>query len=77
LIIRNKPAGTIAAEQSAKQTAAQQDSGDASSLNVKPAPVPSRFLGCVHAQPGETEPPLPEKAQFHKAIFGWHPKSMG
>ncbi len=32
----------------------------------------SSLLGCVQALPGETEPPLPERAAFHKALFGWH-----
>ena len=76
LIIRNKPADTIAAEKAAEQVAAERDSSDAESTDAEPIPMPSKFLGCVQALPGETEPPLPEKAQFHKAIFGWHPESM-
>jgi hypothetical protein len=32
---------------------------------------PSPLLGCVQALPGETEPPLPERALFHGALFGW------
>jgi hypothetical protein len=32
----------------------------------------SPLLGCVQAQPGETEPPPPERALFHSALFGWH-----
>ncbi|AEF34768.1 conserved hypothetical protein [Mycolicibacter sinensis] len=75
LIIRNKPAVAIAAEKAAEQAGADQD-GDAESPHTSPLPRPSRFLGCVQAQPGETEPPLPKKAQFHKAIFGWHPETM-
>jgi hypothetical protein len=44
-------------------------------LRNKPqaAANPSRLLGCVQALPGETEPPLPERARFHSALFGWHP----
>ena len=43
-------------------------------LRNKPqaAANPSPLLGCVQALPGETEPPLPERAQFHSALFGWH-----
>jgi hypothetical protein len=37
--------------------------------------LPSRFLGCVQAQPGKVEPPPPEKAVFYSAMFGWHPKA--
>jgi hypothetical protein len=37
------------------------------------AASPSPLLGCVQAPPGETEPPLPERAQFHGALFGWNP----
>lgn len=33
---------------------------------------PSPLLGCVQSQPGETEPPLPDRAQFYSALFGWH-----
>jgi hypothetical protein len=33
----------------------------------------SPLLGCVRALPGETEPPLPERALFYSALFGWHP----
>ena len=33
---------------------------------------PSPLLGCVQALPGETEPPLPERALFHQALFGRH-----
>jgi hypothetical protein len=33
---------------------------------------PSPLLGCVQALPGETEPPLPERALFYSALFGWH-----
>jgi hypothetical protein len=36
------------------------------------ATAPSPLLGCVQAQPGEVEPPLPERAMFHQALFGWH-----
>lgn len=38
----------------------------------KSASAPSPLLGCVHARPGETEPPPPERAVFHQALFGWH-----
>jgi hypothetical protein len=38
----------------------------------KSASAPSPLLGCVQAQPGETEPPPPERAVFHQALFGWH-----
>ncbi|WP_433193797.1 hypothetical protein ACQP1G_34130 [Nocardia sp. CA-107356] len=43
-------------------------------LRNKPqnAAAPSVLLGCVQAQPGETEPPQPERAAFHQAMFGWH-----
>lgn len=43
-------------------------------LRNKPqsATSPSPLLGCVQALPGETEPPLPERALFHQALFGWH-----
>ncbi|MFE5702808.1 hypothetical protein [Rhodococcus koreensis] len=36
------------------------------------AAAPSPLLGCVQAQPGEPEPPQPERAAFHQALFGWH-----
>jgi len=73
LILRNKPAASIALE----QTAGEQDSSDdADAGDAGAAQPPSRFLGCVQAQPGEVEPPPPEKAKFHRAIFGWHPASM-
>jgi hypothetical protein len=39
----------------------------------KAATAPSPLLGSVQAQPGEVEPPPPEKAPFHRALFGWHP----
>jgi hypothetical protein len=32
----------------------------------------SPLLGCVQGEPSETEPPPPERAQFHSALFGWH-----
>ena len=38
----------------------------------KAASAPSPLLGCVQAQPGETEPPPPERVVFHQALFGWH-----
>lgn len=43
-------------------------------LRNKPhaASNPSPLLGCVQALPGETEPPPPERAVFHSALFGWH-----
>lgn len=37
------------------------------------ATAPSPLLGCVQAKPGEVEPPPPERAAFHRALFGWHP----
>jgi hypothetical protein len=37
------------------------------------ASSPNKLLGCVQAQPGETEPPPHERAAFHKALFGWYP----
>lgn len=76
LIIRNKPADMINAENSAKQVAEERDSEAAVSTDAQPIPMPSKFMGCMQALPGATEPPRPEKAQFHKAIFGWHPQSM-
>lgn len=33
--------------------------------------APSPLLGCVQAQPGETEPPLTDRALFYHALFGW------
>jgi hypothetical protein len=43
-------------------------------LRNKPqsATAPSPLLGCVQAKPEETEPPPPERAVFHQALFGWH-----
>jgi hypothetical protein len=43
-------------------------------LRNKPqsATAPSPLLGCLPAPPGWTEPPPPERAAFHKALFGWH-----
>ncbi|MGH3495106.1 MAG: hypothetical protein ACRDQ1_17985, partial [Sciscionella sp.] len=43
-------------------------------LRNKPraASAPSPVLGCVQAQPGEKEPPPPERAVFHQVLFGWH-----
>ncbi|OZF56945.1 hypothetical protein CH293_03130 [Rhodococcus sp. 14-2470-1b] len=43
-------------------------------VRTKPraASNPSKLLGCVQAQPGEVEPPPPERAVFHNALFGWH-----
>jgi hypothetical protein len=38
----------------------------------KAASAPSPLLGCVQARPGETELPLPLRALFHRALFGWH-----
>ena len=38
----------------------------------KAASAPSPVLGCVQAQPGETEPPPPERAVLYHALFGWH-----
>ena len=44
-------------------------------LRNKPraATAPSPLLGWLPAPPGWTEPPPPERAAFHKALFGWHP----
>jgi hypothetical protein len=44
-------------------------------LRNKPAAAaaPSSLLGCVQARPGEVEPPPPDRAVFHQALFGWHP----
>lgn len=36
------------------------------------ASAPSPLLGCVQAQPGEAEPPPPERAVLYHALFGWH-----
>ncbi|BBY05420.1 hypothetical protein [Mycobacterium noviomagense] len=71
LIVRNKPTVTTALEQVA--AAAHQSGGD---TDPDQAPPPSRLLGCVQALPGEVEPPPPERASFHRAIFGWHPTRM-
>lgn len=72
LILRNKPAAMTAAE----QAAAEKDSDDADNAEAETIPAPSNFLGCVQARPGQLEPPPPERASFHCAIFGWHPPSM-
>lgn len=67
LIIRNKPQTTLDAE----SAVAEEDSthsGDSETNSL-----PSRFLGCVQAQSGEVEPPLPETAVFYSSIVGWHP----
>lgn len=73
LVLRNKPAALTNNESAAEQ----QLSGDATPpADTGSASAPSRFLGCVEAQPGEVEPPPPERARFHRAIFGWHPASM-
>jgi hypothetical protein len=72
LILRNKPAALTTLEQTA-----EQESGDGThTADAGSTSAPSRFLGCVQAQPGEVEPPPPERAKFHRAIFGWHPASM-
>jgi hypothetical protein len=68
LIIRNKPQTTLDAE----SAVAEEDStrsGDSETNSV-----PSRFLGCVQAQSGEVESPLPETAVFYSSIVGWHPE---
>lgn len=68
LIIRNKPQTTLDAE----SAVAEEDSthsGDSETNSL-----PSRFLGCVQAQSGEVEPPLPETAVFYSSIVGWHPE---
>ena len=73
LILRNKPAALTTLELAAEH----QESGDATQpADAGSASAPSRFLGCVEAQPGEIEPPRPERARFHRAIFGWHPACM-
>ncbi|MVU76090.1 hypothetical protein GPX89_02385 [Nocardia sp. ET3-3] len=38
----------------------------------KAASAPSSLLGCVQAQPGETELPPLERAMLYQALFGWH-----
>jgi len=38
----------------------------------KTAAATSPLLGCIQAQPGETEPPPPERAVLYRALFGWH-----
>jgi len=40
--------------------------------NPRTASAPSPLLGCVQAQPGETEPPPPERSVLYGALFGWH-----
>lgn len=72
LILCNKPAAVLAAE----QAAADHDSGAAADSNQPTAPVPSEFLGCIEVPTGYVYPEPPEKAKFHRAIFGWHPESM-
>jgi len=73
LILRNRPAGVTTLELGAEE----QESSDATQpADTGCASTPRRFLGCVEAQPGEIEPPPPERARFHRAIFGWHPASM-
>ena len=69
LIIQNKPQRMLDGE----SAAAEKDSmhSDDSETNS----IPSRFLGCVQAQPGEVEPPPPEKAVFYSSMFGWHPET--
>jgi len=37
------------------------------------ASAPSPLLGCVQAQPGETEPQPHERTILYRALFGWHP----
>ncbi len=69
MIIRNKPRKMLDGE----SAAAEEDStqlGDSETNSI-----PSRFLGCVQAQPGEVEPPPPEKAVFYSSMFGWHPEA--
>jgi hypothetical protein len=69
LIIRNKPQRMLDAE----SAAVEEDSA----LSGEPVgdSFPSRFLGCVQAQPGEDEPAPPDKAVFYSAMFGLHPKA--
>ena len=76
LIIRNKPAAVIAAEQAAADGEPTGLDPDATSAETATASAPSWFLGCVQARPGQVEPPPPDSANFHRAIFGWHPLSM-
>lgn len=38
---------------------------------------PSRLLGCVEVPTGPLFLEQPESAKFHRAIFGWHPETMG
>jgi hypothetical protein len=69
LIARNKPHRMLDAENAAGE-------GDSTlSGESETNSFPSRFLGCVQAQPGEVEPPPPERAVFYSALFGWHPKA--
>jgi hypothetical protein len=69
MIIRNKPRKMLDGESAAAEEDSMR-SGD-SETNARP----SRFLGCVQAQPGEVEPPPPEKAVFYSSMFGWHPET--
>jgi hypothetical protein len=73
LILCNKPAATVAAEQGAAERDSDESCADS---DPEAAPVPSTFLGCVKVPPGYTYPEPPERAKFHRAIFGWHPESM-
>jgi hypothetical protein len=73
LTLCNKPAAIVAAE----QAAAERDSDESSAASdPEAAPVPSTFLGCVKVPPGYIYPEPPERAKFHRAIFGWHPETM-
>ena len=63
--------------QAAEQAAAANGSSDNTvATGEDPSPAPSRFLACVEVPPGHVDPEPPERAQFHRAIFGWHPASM-
>jgi hypothetical protein len=55
--------------------AAVAEEGSTHSSEPEMNAAPSRFLGCVQAQPGEVEPPPPEKVVFYSSMFGWHPKT--
>ncbi len=73
LILCNTPTATIAAEQAAAPKASS-DATPATEENL--VPTPSRLLGSVEVPPGHIDPEPPERAKFHRAIFGWHPANM-
>lgn len=73
LILCNKPNTMIAAEQAA---VAKESTDETVTSEEDRAPAPSRFLGCVEVPLGHVDPEPPERAKFHRAMFGWHPASM-